>query len=340
MSIAHINILHWMTFRYLAALLACALVVAAASSGPARAADWKPEKNVEIVAMSGPGGANDIIARAVQGIMQQKKLVEAPITVVSKVGAGGVLAWNYLNQHPGDGAYLSISPINLLVEHILGASPITYTDVTPIAQLFNEYVAFVVKADSPIKTGKDVVERLKGDPGAVSFAVAASLGGANHIATMLAMKAAGVDARKLKFVVFTAGVQGQTAVMGGHVDIAVVPVSGAVAQVTAGRLRAIAVSSPRRLGGVLSAVPTWKEQGVDSVFSSWRGVIGPKGMSQPQIAYWEGVLAKVVQTDEWKRDLENNFQESNFMNSAESRKYLKSQYDEYKAVLLDVGLAK
>jgi putative tricarboxylic transport membrane protein len=119
-----------------------------------------------------------------------------------------------------------------------------------------------------------------------------------------------------------------------------VPVSGAVAQVTAGRLRAIAVSSPRRLGGVLSAVPTWKEQGVDSVFSSWRGVIGPKGMSQPQIAYWEGVFAKVVQTDEWKRDMENNFQESNFMNSAESRKYLKSQYDEYKAVLVDVGLAK
>lgn len=329
-----------MAFRYFIALLACALGVVAASSGPARAAEWKPQKNVEIVAMSGPGGANDIIARAVQNIMQQKKLVEVPITVVSKVGAGGVLAWNYLNQHPGDGAYLSISPINLLVEHILGTSPITYTDVTPIAQLFNEYVAFVVKADSPIKTGKDVVERLKGDPGAVSFAVAASLGGANHIATMLAMKAAGVDARKLKFVVFTAGVQAQTAVMGGHVDIAVVPVSGGIAQLTAGRLRAIAVSSPRRLGGILSAVPAWKEQGVDSVFSSWRGVIGPKGMSQPQIAYWEGVLTKVVQTDEWKRDMENNFQESNFMNSAQSRKYLKSQYDEYKAVLVDVGLAK
>jgi putative tricarboxylic transport membrane protein len=213
-SIARINILHWMTFRYWAALLACALIIAAGSSGMGVAADWKPEKNVEIVAMSGPGGANDIIARAVQGIMQQKKLVEVPITVVSKVGGGGVLAWSYLNQHPGDGAYLSISPINLLVEHILGASSITYTDVTPVAQLFNEYVAFVVKADSPIKTGKDVIERLKVDPGAVSFAVAASLGGANHIATMFAMKAAGVDARKLKFVVFSAGVQAQTAVMG------------------------------------------------------------------------------------------------------------------------------
>ena len=104
----------------------------------AAAADWKPERAVEIVAMSGPGGANDVIARALQRVIQQKKLVEAPVTVVSKVGAGGVIAWNYLNQHAGDGGYISVSPINLLIEHILGASPITYTDVTPIAQLFNE----------------------------------------------------------------------------------------------------------------------------------------------------------------------------------------------------------
>ena len=147
---------------------AAALFIAAA----AHAADWKPERAVELVAMSGPGGANDVIARTLQRVMQQKKLVEAPLTVVSKVGAGGVIAWNYLNQHAGDGGYISVSPINLLIEHILGASPITYTDVTPIAQLFNEYVAFAVKADSrkidlsgrlflryPIETSMDECQR-------------------------------------------------------------------------------------------------------------------------------------------------------------------------------------
>ncbi len=331
----------WITFKRRMLPLAAAMMVAAVGYlGHAAAADWKPEKNVEIVAMSGPGGANDVIARAVQRIMHQKKLVEAPITVVSKVGAGGVLGWTYLNQHAGDGGYISISPINLLIEHIVGSSPITYTDVTPIAQLFNEYVAFEVKADSPLKSGRDVIERLKGDPGALSFAVAASLGGANHIATLLAMKAAGVDVRKLKFVVFNSGPQSLTAVLGGHVDVAVAPVSGAAPQLAAGRVRVLAVSSAHRLGGAFSAVPTWKEQGVDTVFSSWRGVIGPRDMSPPQIAYWEGIIAKVVQTEEWRQDMENNFWESNFMNSAESRKYLRSQYDEYKAVLTDLGLAR
>jgi putative tricarboxylic transport membrane protein len=88
-------------------LAAALMIVAVAYAGHAAAADWKPEKNVEIVAMSGPGGANDVIARALQRIMQQMKLVEAPITVVSKVGAGGVLGWTYLNQHAGDGGYIS-----------------------------------------------------------------------------------------------------------------------------------------------------------------------------------------------------------------------------------------
>ena len=310
------------------------------NAGMALAADWKPERPVEIVAMSGPGGANDVIARTLQRVMQQKKLVDAPMTVVSKVGAGGVIAWSYLNQHAGDGGYISVSPINLLIEHVLGASPITYTDITPIAQLFNEYVAFAVKAESPLRGGRDVVDKLKADPGSVTFAVAASLGGSNHIATMVALKSAGVDVKKLKFVVFTSGVQSLTNVMGGHVDVAVVPVSGVVSHVTAGRLRVLAVSAAKRLGGSFSSVPTWKEQGADSVFSSARGVIGPKGMTAAQIAYWENVLARVVESDDWKKDLENNYWEGQFLTSADTRKLLKTQYDQYKSVLIDVGLAR
>jgi putative tricarboxylic transport membrane protein len=315
------------------------LALGTAFSVPA-AAQWSPKKNVEIVAMSGPGGANDVIARAVQRVIQQQKLVEVPVSVISKVGGGGVLAWTYLNQHAGDGSYLSISPINLLTEHILGASQITYSDVTPIAQLFDEYVAFSVRADSPIRDGKDLTRRIASAPGAISFAVAAALGGANHIATALAMKAAGADVRKLKFVVFTSGGQSLTAVMGGHVDVAVTPVSGAVRQVQGGRLRLIAVSAPRRFGGGLSAVPTWEENGVSSVFSSPRGVIGPKGMSREQIAYWEDVLAKVVQSEDWKSDVQKNFWAPNFMKSAESANYLKARYEQSRAVLTDLGLAR
>jgi putative tricarboxylic transport membrane protein len=304
------------------------------------AAQWSPKKNVEIVAMSGPGGANDAIARTVQRFIQQYKLVDAPVVVTNKPGAGGVIAWNYLNQHTGDGGFLSIMPINLLTEHIAGASPITYTDVTPIAQLFNEYVAFSVHPESGIKTGKDLVQQLRTDPGSVSFAVAAALGGANHIATTQAMKAAGADIRKLKFVVFSSGPQSLTAAMGRHVDVAVTPVSGAVSLMQGGKVRVIAVSSAQRLPGAFSGVPTWKEQGTDTVFSSFRGVIGPKRMTADQIAYWENVLKKMVEQEEWKRELEKRYWESHFLTSAETVRFLKSQYEQYKVLLGELGLAR
>jgi putative tricarboxylic transport membrane protein len=140
-------------------------------------------------------------------------------------------------------------------------------------------------------------------------------------------------------VVFNSGVQSLTNVMGEHVDVAAVPVSGVVSLVAAGRLRVLAVSSAKRLGGSFASVPTWKEQGADSVFSSSRGVIGPKGMSAAQIAYWENVFARVVESDDWKKDLERNFWDGQFLKSADTRKLLKAQYDEYKSVLIDVGLA-
>ena len=327
-------------FKYLNSFLLSAAVLAVGFLPLPATAQWKPQKGVEIVAMSGPGGANDVIARAIQRYLQQHKLVAVPVTVTNRPGAGGVLAWTYLNQHAGDGGFLSVSPINLITEHIAGASPITYTDVTPIAQLFNEYVAYSVRPESGLKSCGDLVQQLKGDPGSASFAVAAALGGANHIATALAMRTAGVDIRKMKFVVFNAGPQSTAAILGGHVDVAVTPVSGIAPHFQAGRLRVLAVTAPQRLHGAFSAVPTLKEQGVDTVFSSFRGVIGPKGLSREQVAYWEDVLRKIVQTDEWKQDLEKNYWEAGFMGSAEAMKYLKSQYDQYRPVLADLGLAK
>lgn len=115
-----------------------------------------PVKPIRLIVPLAPGGLSDILAR----------------TVAAKLTEGIGQSVNYLNQRPGDGGDLSVSPINLLTEHIAGASPITYTDVTLIAQLFNEYVVFSVKPDSPIKSGSDLVQRLKADPASVSFAVA------------------------------------------------------------------------------------------------------------------------------------------------------------------------
>ncbi|HWI13242.1 MAG TPA: tripartite tricarboxylate transporter substrate binding protein, partial [Burkholderiales bacterium] len=223
---------------------------------------------------------------------------------------------------------------------IAGASPITYSDVTPVAQLFNEYVVWSVRPDGGIADMNAVVERLRKDPGSVSFAVAAALGGANHIAAALAAKAVGVDVRKLKFVVFNSGPQSLTAVMGGHVDVAVAPVSSTVRLAEGGKVKMLGVSSAQRLWGAMRDVPTWREQGVDVVFSSWRGIIGPKAMTAEQLAYWEAVIERMTRSEEWRRELERMYWESNYLKSADTTRFLAAQYQEYKGVLGELGLAK
>jgi putative tricarboxylic transport membrane protein len=105
-------------------------------------------------------------------------------------------------------------------------------------------------------------------------------------------------------------------------------------------MRAIGVTSPQRLTGVLAGVPTWKEQGVDATFSNWRGVVGPRGLSAAQIAWWDGILEKVTQTEEWKKDLKANNQEPSYMNSRDSKAFLDAQAKLFAGLLNDLGLAK
>jgi putative tricarboxylic transport membrane protein len=113
-----------------------------------------------------------------------------------------------------------------------------------------------------------------------------------------------------------------------------------VAHFRSGKLRPLAVSAPARLGGVFSTVPTWKEQGVNAVSSSWRGLMGPRGLSAEQIAYWDRVFAALTKTDDWKKDLQDNFWDEGYADAKNARKRLDEEYAEYKAILTEFGVAK
>jgi putative tricarboxylic transport membrane protein len=131
-----------------------------------------------------------------------------------------------------------------------------------------------------------------------------------------------------------------TALIGGHVDAIASSASSVAAQAQAGTLRTIAVAAPRRLSGPMASVPTWKEQGVNAIFSNWRGLIGPKGLAPAQIAYWDNVIGQIVKSDEWLREVEKRGWEPEYLNSAESRKFLDRQNEELRALLGELGLAK
>jgi len=303
-------------------------------------AQWKPDRPVEIVAPSGPGGTTDRTARVVARILTNHKLVDVPVNVVNKPGGSGTLGLTYINQHPGDGHYIVIATTGSISNHIMGLIPYNHNDFTSLAMLFDEYLAVAVKADSPLKSGTDLVSRLKASPDAVSFGISTSIGGANHTTLMVCLRAAGIDIKRLKTAVFPGGAASTLALLGGHVDAINTAPGNMSEHVKAGKLRTLAVSSPKRLGGAFSTVPTWREQGVPADASSWRGLMGPKGMSAAQIAYWDKVFAALVKTEDWKKDLVDNFWDEGYADSRGAKKRLDEEYAEYKAILTELGAAK
>ncbi len=320
-----------------------AAAVAAGMLGPASIAQaqpgaWKPDKNVEIVVGLSAGSSQDRSARAIQNIAQAKALVGVNVTVANRVGGGGNVAWNYLATHAGDAHWLQIASPTILTNYVIGTAQFTYTDYTPLALLGNQYIGFAVRADSPLKTLRDLAERLRADPASVSIGLN-SLGSYLHMMCALSARSLGVDPKKLKLVIFQGG-ELMTAGLGGHVDVIATVSSNLLSHVQGGKLRMLGISSARRLAGAFAQVPTLKEQGVDVVLANWQGVFGSPKLAPAQIAYWDGVFGRLVKTDEWRRDQEQNLWESDYLAAADYARFLKTDYEQARAVFVELGLAR
>lgn len=315
-------------------------IVFGCASVAASAQNWAPQKNVEIVVGSAPGGSNDNTARTLERIFSAYKLIPSTVTVVNKPGGGAMIANTYVSQRAKDPHYLLIAGSGIASNHIIGASPLTVEDFTPIASLVNDYAVYAVNAKGTIKSGKDLAERLRKDARSVTLGFANAFGSTRHIGAGLLIKALGGNPRDLKPVVFKGSADAITAMLGGHLELVVVGAVNAVAHVGSGRMHVVAVSSPQRLSGPLAHVPTWREQGVDLVQGSTRGIYGPRGLTPAQLAFWENALRRISESPEWKADLEKNYWADDFATGVKLRKDLAQEYAEIRVVLTDLGLAK
>lgn len=300
---------------------------------------WKPERNVEFIIGATPGSQLDAIVRRAQAIWQEKHLVEVPVTPVNKAGGSQSIATAYLlNQRAGDGHYLEVFYPTLLSSYAIGNHNVDYSRATPLACLGSEYYVWAVRADSPIKSGKDLIGRLSSDPGSLSMGTS-NIGGIGHIQMLSVLKGAGVDVGKLKMVGFKGGGEARTALLGGHIDINSTSGSNMLGDKQSGKIRVIAVNAPARLGGAYADIPTWKELGVAApVISGWTCVIGAEGLSPAQIAYWDRAFGELVKTDEWRTDAERSLRSLEYKNSSETGPFLKAEFEALQSLIKGMGL--
>jgi putative tricarboxylic transport membrane protein len=326
--------------RKISTALFAATLLLGGHSAPGLAQGWNPESNVDLIVPATAGGSLDATGRMIQKIWSDLKVVPTSSTVSNRAGGGHAVAYNYLNQQAGNPHVMSITSSTLLTNHINGRLKVTYTDFTPLAVLLTEHIALTVGPESPIKTGKQLVETLKKDPAALSIGLGSAAGGTHHIAVALPLLSGGVDIKKLKLVSFNSSGEAVTALLGGHVDVIAAGTINVAPHVQGGKMRAIATTAPQRLRGVFANVATWPEQGYKGVFENWRGVIGAKGITPQQTAYWEGAFKRVVESDEFKQQAEKNQWEQTYKGSADMRKFLADQYADLKDVMTPLGLAK
>lgn len=299
---------------------------------------WKPQREIDIVAGTPPGGGLDRAARALVKSITTHRLVGVPVRVVNIGGDGGRKAWRQMERHAGDGHVIAISSPNMTADYLTGVSKSDPGRFAPLAILYCEYIAFVVRTDGAIHSGADLIRRFAQRAGAVTIALSTSLGNSNHVAVAKVIRHAGGDTRGPQIRVFDTALDAVADVVAGHAEVGAITAASPVAELDAGRLRAIAISSPRRLDGPYAAAPTWLEQAVDCVVASWRGASGPPGLSTAQIAFWQALLSAATRTAEWRSDLARHFWTEMYLDGAALRAHLERERTDMRAVLGELGL--
>lgn len=290
-----------------------------------------------ITAPAAPGGGWDQTARTMQSVLQTEKIAR-PVQVINVPGAGGTIGLaQFAAQQKGKSQALIVGGYVMVGAILTNRSPVKLSDVTPIARLTSEFEAVVVPTSSKIKTMQQLTEALRKDPGAVSWA-GGSAGGTDHIAAGLIAKAAGVDPKKINYIAYSGGGEALAAVLGAQVTAGISGLGEFDAQIAAGSLRLLAVTSTERIEGVNA--PTLKETGLDTSIQNWRMVAAAPGLSAEQKAEINADIEKMVKSAAWQKQIKAKGWSDTYLAGPAFDAQLASDIAATEAILKEIGLVK
>jgi len=293
-------------------------------------------KPVEFVCHAAPGGGSDIMARMMQTVIEKEKLCPQPVTVVNRPGGGGAIAFAYVAGKKGDPHFWLTATTSFLTTPLLGKSKYTYKDFTGLANLAYDDFLVTVKANSPYKTMKDLIDDAKKKPGQIKTGGTYAPGTDALISHMIE-KAAGV---KFNYIPFKSGGEAMVALLGGNLDMFYPNPGEALAQMEAKKVRILGVASEKRLAGAPD-IPTLRELGINASFQQVRSIAAPKDLPAEAVRFYEDLFRKLAESTWWKEKyIKENMLTWDYKNSAETMKLWDANNEFCARTMKEMGVIK
>jgi tripartite-type tricarboxylate transporter receptor subunit TctC len=270
-----------------------AVVATLAAAAPAQAQDW-PQRQVTIVVPFAAGGSADLLARILQQHMQAKYGV--PFVVENRAGAGGSIGTGYVAKAPNDGYTLLLGTLSGNVINGFLYTKLPYDverDFQPLSLLVHLPNLLVVNNKVPAKTVPELIDHLKASDGKVTYGSSGN-GTSSHLSAVMFQLASGT---KMTHVPFRSTADELNNMIGGHIDLAIDSMTTLWPQAQAGAVRAIAVTSAKRVA-TAPDVPTIGETLNGFSVSGWQGLFAPAGTPRPVVDQIAAEVKRVFELPE------------------------------------------
>jgi tripartite-type tricarboxylate transporter receptor subunit TctC len=316
--------------RFLAAV--ATLATAPASAFAAATVEF-PGKAIHFVCTSAAGSPLDLMMRELAELVGQQ--LKQSVIVENRTGGSGAVGMQYAMNQPADG-YTVVSATGT-TSFMMAGGQVSFTpdDFIVLRGLQAEPSAVAVRADSPYKSLPQLVDALRKTPDKVNvggYAVA----GFHQFVFYRFQQAAGF---RTEWIPYDGGNQAAAALLGKHIDVAVMTPSSALAQVQGGEIRLLAISTATR-DPYFPNVPTFREQGFDVVESIWRGVMVKKGTPQAAIDVLAGAIDRVQATPAWQQFMKTNLQTPMRQNADEMQALVRQEVTSRREFLKSIGVVK
>ena len=312
---------------------AMALVVLVVSVGFAQ---QYPSRPIEMVVPFGAGGGSDVFARNIAKYLTEEKLIPVAFNIVNKPGGSGAVGYGYVAAQKGNPYVLATVSASYWTTALVGQSPVSYKDFTPLAGLATDPSLLITRIQSPYQTLADVVAAAKKAPNKIRVASAA-IAADDNVLNYQFERSAGI---KLNVVPFNGSGPALMAALGGHVELTWSNPGEIMAQVEAKKVRVLAVAISKRLP-MFADVPTFKEAGYPVEFPSLRGVSMPGNIPAENLQTLWGSFKKLCDSKRWQTEyIEKNLLVPYCMDPTEFGKAIEAQNDLYKQVFTELGVMK